>query len=290
MPSFPLTQLLFYSVWLFKRIPHQAVQDVSKFCCEFCNRQHQSRQWYVCNLNARISIKPQLLSSKWSWTSCGSKLKILRSPRRSEILSVERLITPSTTVASTSTESPVTQSSHWKFHEFREMFRKSTPSGYHCSALPTALSNCCQGHTPSKPHWPRQPRKYKSNRVPVPLPLIMSWDLHYAQSSYNLVPICWRWPLAPPEWLLGHSEYCVKTCFSALLVSSSRISDILICSQLTDNHLHVKRERCEFHVNRMAVLRYIRAPEGWSWTRTSIPAHTNWPGLRTVKELQRFLR
>ena len=61
---------------------------------------------------------------------------------------------------------------------------------------------------------------------------------------------------------------CFILIYSPDLVSH-RLHVTQVLQRLLDNHLYVKVEKSEFHVNTISHLGFIVAPGRWKWTRPS---------------------
>ncbi|KAL0148225.1 hypothetical protein M9458_056457 [Cirrhinus mrigala] len=62
-----------------------------------------------------------------------------------------------------------------------------------------------------------------------------------------------------------------------------------VLSRLLETQLHVKAEKCEFHVHQTSFLGYQVSHQGVKIDSTKVQAVTDWPQPTTIKELQRFL-
>ncbi|XP_060788681.1 uncharacterized protein LOC132893504 [Neoarius graeffei] len=71
-------------------------------------------------------------------------------------------------------------------------------------------------------------------------------------------------------------------------IHHEHVRSVLSCL-LQNLHLHVKAEKCEFHVNQISFLEYIINSEGMSMDQVKVLAITSWPTPMSVKELQCFL-
>lgn len=85
---------------------------------------------------------------------------------------------------------------------------------------------------------------------------------------------------------------CVVAYIDDILIYSASKSEHRYCQvlkKLWENHLYVKGEKCEFHVNKVAFLGYIINAEGVEMSMEKIKAVQEWPIPHTIKELQHFL-
>ncbi|KAL0194378.1 hypothetical protein M9458_012674, partial [Cirrhinus mrigala] len=119
------------------------------------------------------------------------------------------------------------------------------------------------------------------------------------RSAYNLIRIKegdeWKTAFLTTR---GHYEYQVMPygLANSPAVFQSFINEILkdflnktVLSRLLENHLYVKAEKCEFHVNQTSFLGYHISHQGVKMHTAKVQAVTEWPQPNTIKELQRFL-
>ncbi len=78
-----------------------------------------------------------------------------------------------------------------------------------------------------------------------------------------------------------------------LIYSTSLESHIqhikLVLQRLSEHHLYVKAEKCEFPISSIFFLGYVLSAGGARMDQSKVQAVVEWPAPRSVKELQQFL-